>query len=211
MSSASSWSDELPVRQRTQVCVGCRERASVAPPRLIQQSTDASEADAPVLASQEFVANGGGRPWSARNGAASPGRTGSRGRIGRRGWGHSTGAAPSRTRWSSRFSGGAAVSCRRRQGWLSSGPVARLLHVVGGRYRALRSPSDGAALLGGRRQPTFDTSGNCPVRTLSFQSVGVAMSSIVMSMWVSRAPVRAGTWRSMIARTAWTSASIAGP
>ena len=33
--------------------------------RLIQQSTDASEAAALVLAIQEFVANGGGRPWSA--------------------------------------------------------------------------------------------------------------------------------------------------
>ena len=33
--------------------------------RLIQQSTDASEAAALVLAVPEFVANGGGRPWSA--------------------------------------------------------------------------------------------------------------------------------------------------
>src|SRR5450755_4373599 len=33
--------------------------------RLIQQSTEASEAAALVLAIQEFVANGGGRPWSA--------------------------------------------------------------------------------------------------------------------------------------------------
>jgi hypothetical protein len=57
-----------------------------------------------------------------------------------------------------------------------------------------------------RRSPTAE-----PSRTHSFQSVGVAMSSMVMSMWVSWAPVRAGTWRSMIARTAWTSASIAGP
>jgi hypothetical protein len=56
-----------------------------------------------------------------------------------------------------------------------------------------------------------DTSQNCPSRTLEFQSVSVAMSSMVMSMWVSWAPVRAGTRRSMIARTAWTSASIAGP
>jgi hypothetical protein len=41
------------------------EADGAAAPRLIQQSTDASEAAALVLAIQEFVANGGGRPWSA--------------------------------------------------------------------------------------------------------------------------------------------------
>jgi hypothetical protein len=40
-------------------------RIDVAAPRPIQQSTDASEAAALVLVIQEFVANGGGRPWSA--------------------------------------------------------------------------------------------------------------------------------------------------
>ena len=48
---------------------------------------DAREAAALVLATQEFVANGGGRPsCRRRQSAASPGRTGSRGRVGRRGW-----------------------------------------------------------------------------------------------------------------------------
>jgi hypothetical protein len=42
-----------------------REPPCAAGLRLIQQSTDASEAAALVLAIQEFVANGGGRPWSA--------------------------------------------------------------------------------------------------------------------------------------------------
>ena len=68
----------------------------------------------------------------------------------------------------------------------------------------------GRALLACRRLMIY-TSENCRSRTLSFQSVGAAMSSIVMSIWVSWAPVRAGTWRSMIARTVWTSVSIAGP
>jgi hypothetical protein len=39
--------------------------AETAASRLIQQSTNASEAAALVLAIREFVANGGGRPWSA--------------------------------------------------------------------------------------------------------------------------------------------------
>jgi len=48
---------------------------------------DASEAAALVLATQEFVANGGGQPsCRRRRSAASPGRTGSRGGAGRRGW-----------------------------------------------------------------------------------------------------------------------------
>jgi hypothetical protein len=42
-----------------------RRVARTAPLRLIQQYTDASEAAALVLAIQDFVANGGERPWSA--------------------------------------------------------------------------------------------------------------------------------------------------
>ena len=43
--------------------------------------------------SQEFMANGGGRPSRRRlRSAASPGRTGSRGRVGGRGWWRSEGA-----------------------------------------------------------------------------------------------------------------------
>ena len=46
----------------------------------------AGEAAAPVLAIQAFVANGGRRPPARhRRSAASPGRTGSGGRVGRRG------------------------------------------------------------------------------------------------------------------------------
>jgi hypothetical protein len=46
---------------------------------------DAGEAAAVVLATQEFVANGVGRRSDRRHrSAASPGRTGSRGRVGRR-------------------------------------------------------------------------------------------------------------------------------
>ena len=47
----------------------------------------AGEAAARVLATRESVANGGGWPRGRRrHGAASPGRTGSRGRVGRLGW-----------------------------------------------------------------------------------------------------------------------------
>jgi hypothetical protein len=54
--------DQMPVRQRRQVCVGRREPApSVAAPRLERQSGGAVEAAALVLATQEFAANGGGR------------------------------------------------------------------------------------------------------------------------------------------------------
>jgi hypothetical protein len=61
---------------------------------------DAGEAAALVLPIQEFVANGGGRPSRRRRGsAASPGRTGSRGRVGRRGWWRSNSTAM-RSAWS---------------------------------------------------------------------------------------------------------------
>jgi hypothetical protein len=59
----------------------------------------AREAAALVLATREFVANGGGRPSRRRRrSVASPGRTGSRGRVGRRGWWRSV-AVVSRRRW----------------------------------------------------------------------------------------------------------------
>jgi len=54
----------------------------------------AGEAAALVLAAQEFVANGGGRSsLRRRRSAASPGRRGSRGHVGRRGCWRSRGAA----------------------------------------------------------------------------------------------------------------------
>ena len=47
-----------------------------------------------MLAIQEFVASGGGWPSGRRReGAVSPGRTGSRGRVGRRGWWRSVATA----------------------------------------------------------------------------------------------------------------------
>jgi hypothetical protein len=75
----------------------------------MQQSGGGGEAAALVLATQEFVANGGRRPsCRRRRSAASPGRTGSRGRVGRRGCWRSapgvivvTGAAPARRECSS--------------------------------------------------------------------------------------------------------------
>ncbi len=62
-----------------------------APARLLVSERScpggAAEAAALVLATQDFVANGGWRPsCRRRRSAASPGRTGSRGRVGRRGW-----------------------------------------------------------------------------------------------------------------------------
>ena len=66
----------------------------------------AAEAAALVLATQEFVANGGGRPSRRRWSAASPGRTGSLGRVGQRGLVafHSQLSPPRRQ--TSEFSGG---------------------------------------------------------------------------------------------------------
>jgi hypothetical protein len=55
---------------------------------------DASEAAPLVRSIQEFVASGGGRPSGRRRrSAVSPGRTGSRGRVGGRGWWRSVAAA----------------------------------------------------------------------------------------------------------------------
>ena len=65
-------------------------------PRLSAGSSScgAREAAPHVLATQEFVANGGGRPSGRhRQSAASPGRTGCRGRVGQRGWWCSEAAA----------------------------------------------------------------------------------------------------------------------
>ena len=74
-----------------------------------------------VLATQEFVANGGGRPSRRRQSASSPGRMGSRGRVGRR----VVGGVPTRNSRrlvarlpSSRVD--AVVSRRRRDGSSSS-------------------------------------------------------------------------------------------
>jgi hypothetical protein len=69
--------------------------------RLLQQSGRAGEAAALVLATQEFVANGGRRPSCRhRRSAAFPGRTDSRCRVGRRGsnhwWSQWVGAPPER-------------------------------------------------------------------------------------------------------------------
>jgi hypothetical protein len=64
-----------------------RVGSSVAPPRLNRQRRCGGEAAALVLAIQESVANGGGRPSGRRRrSAASQARTGSRGRVCRRGW-----------------------------------------------------------------------------------------------------------------------------
>src|SRR2546423_3006550 len=64
-----------------------------------------------MLATREFVANGGGRPLGRRRqSAASPGRTGSRGRVGRRGWWRSEPAASAALTWSATTAG---ISARR--------------------------------------------------------------------------------------------------
>jgi hypothetical protein len=75
--------------------------------RLIQQSTDAGEAALLSLLSRSSWLTGGGRPGRRRHSAAWPGRTGSRRRLGRRGWGHSAAgvsALRSRSRESVPFS-----------------------------------------------------------------------------------------------------------
>ena len=71
-------------------CRFCSKRAVKS--RLLVLSDTGSEtaggdAAALVLATQDFVANGGGRPSRRRRrSVASQGRTGSRGRVGWRGW-----------------------------------------------------------------------------------------------------------------------------
>ena len=86
---------EMPVRQEEQVPA---PRGHLIPVRLLHASCSSpggvGEAAALVLATQEFVASGGGRPSDRRRrSAASPGRTGSHGRGSRRGWWRSVAAA----------------------------------------------------------------------------------------------------------------------
>ena len=95
---------------------GARRLPRTTPLRLKQQSTDASEAAALVLATQGFVADGGGRRSDRRRrSAASPGRTGSLGRLGRRGCWRSGAQVINRLRTTSRMLGAAAVGARPRQ------------------------------------------------------------------------------------------------
>ncbi len=199
------------VRERMQGSSGKARRAScTAALRLIQQSTDASEAAALVLAIQEFVPNGGGRPWSAPQQCCIAGADWQP-------W-------PCRSAWLVAFHRNCAVPDALEFHFggcsslvpatsvlvvvrTSSAPPPRrvlsLCRVAGVRVRARASSAVAASRLRHVRE--------VPFRTLSFQSVGVAMSSMVMSMWVSWAPVRAGTRRSMMARTRLTSGSIVGP
>jgi hypothetical protein len=74
----------LPLAER-----GSSDGQAVGPDCLTPRAAAAlgGEAAALVVATREFVANGGRRPSRRRRrSAASPGRTGSRGRVGQRGW-----------------------------------------------------------------------------------------------------------------------------
>jgi hypothetical protein len=110
-------------------CAGWLPRTNSAPwaarvwwPPLSEGSSpgDSGEAAALVLAIQEFVVSGGGGRGRRRQSAASPGRTGSRGRVGQRGCWRSGAGATSRRVELPQSSADAALWLRWADCWSSS-------------------------------------------------------------------------------------------